>query len=62
MVIVKHKCFTISRHVTQRGWTTWLTGAVDKRVVAIVPVVMDELNFVKVCTSNAHSSVHFSIL
>lgn len=50
----------LQSHVTsQRGWTTWLTGAVDKRVVAIVPVVMDELNFVKVCTSNVHSSVHF---
>merc|ERR1711872_969098 len=27
------------------GWATWLVGAVDPRVMAIVPVVMDELNF-----------------
>ena len=28
----------------QRGWTTWTTGAVDKRVIGIVPIVMDLLN------------------
>ncbi len=29
---------------SKRGWTTWLVGAVDPRVVAIVPVVIDALN------------------
>jgi PhoPQ-activated pathogenicity-related protein len=31
---------------SKRGWTTWTTGAVDKRVVAIVPIVIDMLNVV----------------
>lgn len=29
---------------SKRGWTTWLSGVVDKRVVAIAPKVFDMLN------------------
>ena len=33
---------------SKRGWTTWLVGAVDSRVKAIVPIVLDAINFAAV--------------
>jgi PhoPQ-activated pathogenicity-related protein len=29
---------------SKRGWTSWLVGTVDKRVIAIMPLVIDALN------------------
>jgi PhoPQ-activated pathogenicity-related protein len=43
---------------SKRGWTTWLTGAVDKRVVAVVPIVIDILN-VEACAVNHFRSYGF---
>jgi PhoPQ-activated pathogenicity-related protein len=43
---------------SKRGWTTWLTGAVDRRVVAIVPIVIDVVN-VRACKMNHYASYGF---
>ncbi len=40
---------------SKRGWTTWLVGAVDPRVVAIAPMVIDALN------SEAITRHHFEV-
>ena len=41
---------------SKRGWTTWLIGAVDPRVTAIIPIVIDALN------SEAITKHHFEVL
>lgn len=44
---VNLKGFSIAG-ASKRGWTTWLMGAVDSRVNAIIPIVLDAVNFVAV--------------
>lgn len=41
--IPRVKSFIVSG-ASKRGWTTWLTAGVDKRVEALVPIVMPILN------------------
>jgi PhoPQ-activated pathogenicity-related protein len=43
---------------SKRGWTTWLTGVVDPRVKAIVPIVIDVVN-VRACKMNHYSAYGF---
>jgi PhoPQ-activated pathogenicity-related protein len=43
---------------SKRGWTTWLTGAADSRVAAIIPAVIDVVN-VRECMINHYSAYGF---
>jgi PhoPQ-activated pathogenicity-related protein len=43
---------------SKRGWTTWVTGAVDRRVTAIAPLVIDVLN-VRVSMQHHHDAYGF---
>src|SRR5262249_44519021 len=43
---------------SKRGWTTWLTGVADPRVVAIVPIVIDVVNC-RACKFNHYSAYGF---
>ncbi|NIA13513.1 MAG: PhoPQ-activated pathogenicity [Nitrospiraceae bacterium] len=43
---------------SKRGWTTWTTAAVDKRVIGISPAVIDVLNVVQ-SLDNHHAAYGF---
>ena len=43
---------------SKRGWTTWLAGAVDQRVLAIIPIVIDVVN-VRACKMNHYAAYGF---
>ena len=43
---------------SKRGWTTWTVAAMDKRVIAIAPAVIDVLNVVK-SMDNHHAAYGF---
>ena len=45
---------------SKRGWTSWLVAAVDKRVVALVPIVIDALNSEAVTRHHFESYGFFS--
>jgi len=46
---------------SKRGWTTWLTGASDKRVVAIAPMVIDMLNMPKSISYHLEAWGNYSV-
>ena len=52
---VKLEKFVVSG-ASKRGWTAWLVAATDKRVVALMPLVIDALN------SEAITKHHFEAL
>jgi len=60
--VAKTKGLTVDHFVvsgaSKRGWTTWTTAAVDKRVAAIIPMVIDVLNVEK--SLEHHYSVYGS--
>jgi PhoPQ-activated pathogenicity-related protein len=45
---------------SKRGWTTWLVGTVDPRVIAIVPLVIDALNSEKITRHHYEAYGFFS--
>ena len=47
---------------SKRGWTAWTTAAIDKRVIAIVPMVIDMLNLNESFENHYRSYGEYSLL
>jgi PhoPQ-activated pathogenicity-related protein len=45
---------------SKRGWTTWLVGAVDRRVVGIIPIVISVLNVEQTAIHHWRAMGYFS--
>ena len=46
---------------SKRGWTVWTTAAIDKRVIAIAPMVIDMLNLNKSFENHYRSYGEYSL-
>ena len=53
------KDFVVSG-ASKRGWTAWTTAAVDKRIIAVAPMVIDLLNVVPSFENHYRSYGEFS--
>ena len=45
---------------SKRGWTAWTTAAVDERIIAVAPMVIDFLNVVPSFENHYRSYGEFS--
>jgi len=46
-------------YLSKRGWTTWTTAAVDKRVFAALPIVMVKFVVFEILELENFTQTHF---